>query len=76
MTREEIRAWLATKGSLPVRGDVDLEAANDCMKKGLEILKKGNIVEGTDQLLSPRRSPLRLCPPPCQYRRDAEVALI
>ncbi len=30
------------KGSLPVRGDVDLEAANDCMKKGLEILAEGN----------------------------------
>jgi glucose/mannose transport system substrate-binding protein len=28
------------KGSLPVRGDIDMSAANDCMKKGLEILAK------------------------------------
>jgi glucose/mannose transport system substrate-binding protein len=32
------------KGSLPVRGDVDLAAANDCMKQGLEILAAGNIM--------------------------------
>ena len=31
-------AFNLKKGSLPVRGDVDLAAANDCMKKGLEIL--------------------------------------
>ena len=30
------------KGSLPIRGDIDLAAANDCMKKGLEILAAGN----------------------------------
>lgn len=29
------------KGSLPVRGDIDLSAANDCMQKGLEILASG-----------------------------------
>ena len=46
-------AFNLKKGSLPVRGDVDLAAANDCMKKGLEILAKGNVIEGTDQLLSP-----------------------
>ncbi len=40
------------KGSLPVRGDVDLQAANDCMRKGLEILKKGEVIQWTDQLLS------------------------
>lgn len=45
-------AFNLKKGSLPVRGDVDLAAANDCMKKGLEILQKGNVIEGTDQLLS------------------------
>jgi glucose/mannose transport system substrate-binding protein len=45
-------AFNLKKGSLPVRGDVDLAEANDCMKKGLEILKKGNVIEGTDQLLS------------------------
>ncbi|MBW9062244.1 carbohydrate ABC transporter substrate-binding protein [Rhizobium herbae] len=45
-------AFNLKKGSLPVRGDVDLNAANDCMKKGLEILAKGNVIQGTDQLLS------------------------
>ncbi|OWV86781.1 ABC transporter substrate-binding protein [Rhizobium sp. R72] len=45
-------AFNLKKGSLPVRGDVDLGAANDCMKKGLDILAKGNVIEGTDQLLS------------------------
>ena len=38
------------KGSVPVRGDVDLAAANDCMKKGLAILDKGNIIPDTNQL--------------------------
>ncbi len=46
-------AFNLKKGSLPVRGDVDLAAANDCMKKGLDILAKGNVIEGTDQLMSP-----------------------
>jgi glucose/mannose transport system substrate-binding protein len=41
------------KGSLPVRGDVDLEAANDCMKKGLEILASGNILPDGNQTLTP-----------------------
>lgn len=40
------------KGSLPVRGDVDLEAANDCMKKGLQILADGNILPDNNQVLS------------------------
>ena len=41
------------KGSLPVRGDVDLSAANDCMKKGLQILADGNTLPSNDQKLSP-----------------------
>lgn len=45
-------AFNLKKGSLPVRGDVDLAAANDCMKKGLEILAKGNIIQSPDQLMS------------------------
>src|ERR671910_876500 len=45
-------AFNLKKGSLPVRGDIDLSAANDCMKKGLEILAKGNVIPGTDQLMS------------------------
>ncbi len=41
------------KGSLPVRGDVDLEAANNCMKKGLEVLANpDNIIPSGDQSFS------------------------
>jgi glucose/mannose transport system substrate-binding protein len=45
-------AFNLKKGSLPVRGDVDLAAANDCMKKGLEIIKAGKTVTSTDQLIT------------------------
>lgn len=40
------------KGSLPIRGDVDLATANDCMKKGLEILAAGSILPDGNQLWS------------------------
>ena len=41
------------KGSLPVRGDVDLEAANACMQKGLAALEnENNILPSGDQSLS------------------------
>ncbi len=46
-------AFNLKKGSLPVRGDVDLSTANDCMKKGLAILASGNVIQGTDELISP-----------------------
>lgn len=46
-------AFNLKKGSLPVRGDVDLAAANDCMKKGLEILASGNVMPTGDQVWSP-----------------------
>lgn len=46
-------AFNLKKGSLPIRGDIDLSAANDCMKKGLEILASGNVVPSGDQLWSP-----------------------
>ncbi len=45
-------AFNLAKGSLPIRGDVDLAAANDCMKKGLEILASGNILPDGNQTLS------------------------
>ena len=45
-------AFNLKKGSLPVRGDVDIAAANDCMKKGLDILSKGNVIQSPDQLMS------------------------
>jgi glucose/mannose transport system substrate-binding protein len=46
-------AFNLKKGSLPIRGDIDLAAANDCMKKGLEILAGGNIIPAGDQVWSP-----------------------
>jgi glucose/mannose transport system substrate-binding protein len=45
-------AFNLKKGSVPVRADVDLAAANDCMKKGLAILDKGNIIPDTNQLMT------------------------
>ena len=45
-------AFNLKKGSLPIRGDVDLEAANDCMKKGIEILKDPkNIMPAVIQMI-------------------------
>ena len=41
------------KGSLPVRGDIDLLTANDCMQKGLKILADGNVLPSGDMALSP-----------------------
>jgi glucose/mannose transport system substrate-binding protein len=45
-------AFNLKKGSVPIRGDVDLAAANDCMKKGIEIIAEGNVATSTDQLVS------------------------
>ena len=45
MVSKEVQvAFNFKKGSLPMRADVDLSAANDCMKKGLEILDKSTKV--------------------------------
>lgn len=41
------------KGSLPVRGDIDMSAANDCMQKGLGLLAENKLVPDTNQLLTP-----------------------
>lgn len=45
-------AFNLKKGSLPIRGDIDLAAANDCMKQGLEILASGAILPDGNQLWS------------------------
>lgn len=45
-------AFNLKKGSLPVRGDIDMDTANDCMRKGLDILAKGNVIKGIGQMLS------------------------
>ena len=53
MVSKEVQvAFNLKKGSLPIRGDVDLAAANDCMKQGLEILASGNILPSGDQVWS------------------------
>ena len=43
----------SAKGSLPIRGDVDLTTVNDCTQKGLDLLAAGNIIPDGVQLLSP-----------------------
>jgi glucose/mannose transport system substrate-binding protein len=52
LSKETQVAFNLKKGSLPVRGDVDLNSANDCMKKGIAILAKGSIIQSTDELLT------------------------
>jgi glucose/mannose transport system substrate-binding protein len=41
------------KGSLPVRGDIDMSSANDCMQKGLSLLAEGALLPDTNMLLTP-----------------------
>jgi len=48
VTKEVQVAFNLKKGSLPMRADVDLSAANDCMKKGLEILDHSDAVFPND----------------------------
>ena len=44
------------KGSLPVRGDIDMSSANACMQKGLNILANGGVLPSGDMNLSPDTS--------------------
>jgi glucose/mannose transport system substrate-binding protein len=53
LSKETQVAFNLKKGSLPVRGDVDLNAANDCMKKGLAILSKGATIPDVNILMTP-----------------------
>lgn len=55
ISKEAQTAFNLKKGSLPIRGDIDLSAANDCMKKGLAILARGEsaILPTGDQTMSP-----------------------
>jgi glucose/mannose transport system substrate-binding protein len=46
-------AFNLKKGSLPVRGDIDLSTANDCMQKGLGLLAEGKLLPDTQQLITP-----------------------
>lgn len=47
-------AFNLAKGSLPIRGDVDLDTASSCMRSGIDILNSAdNIVPSIDQLRAP-----------------------
>ena len=46
-------AFNSAKGSLPIRGDVDLTTVNDCTAQGLELLANGNVVPSGTQLIAP-----------------------
>jgi len=56
VTKEVQVAFNLKKGSLPMRPDVDLSAANDCMKKGLEILDQSTKVFPNDVQMIDRDS--------------------
>jgi glucose/mannose transport system substrate-binding protein len=57
MVSKEVQvAFNLKKGSLPMRADVDLSAANDCMKKGLEILDHSTAVFPNDVQMIDRDS--------------------
>lgn len=43
----------SAKGSLPIRGDVNLTTVNECTQKGLDLLAAGKTVPAGTQLLSP-----------------------
>jgi glucose/mannose transport system substrate-binding protein len=57
MVSKEVQvAFNLKKGSLPMRADVDINAANDCMKKGLEILADSSKVFPNDVQMLDRDS--------------------
>jgi glucose/mannose transport system substrate-binding protein len=56
VTKEVQVAFNLKKGSLPMRADVDLGAANDCMKKGLAILDQSTAVFPNDSQMIDRDS--------------------
>lgn len=54
MLRPETQvAFNLAKGSLPVRGDIDLSSANDCMQRGLGLLADGALLPDVAQLITP-----------------------
>ncbi len=46
-------AFNERKGSLPIRGDVDLTSIDDCMAKGLKLLADGKVSSDKGQYLHP-----------------------
>ena len=56
VTKEVQVAFNLKKGSLPMRADVDLSMANDCMQKGLQILDHSSAVFPNDVQMIDRDS--------------------
>ena len=56
VTKEVQVAFNLKKGSLPMRADVDLSMANDCMQKGLQILDHSDAVFPNDVQMIDRDS--------------------
>ena len=46
-------AFNSAKGSLPIRGDVDLTTVNACTETGLQLLAEGKIMPDGNQLIAP-----------------------
>ena len=46
-------AFNSAKGSLPIRGDVDLTSVNECTQKGLDLLAQGATLPDGNLLLTP-----------------------
>ena len=46
-------AFNSAKGSLPIRGDVDLTTVNECTEIGLQLLADGRTVPDGNMLMSP-----------------------
>lgn len=52
LSEEAQVAFNAAKGSLPVRGDIDLANVNECTQAGLETLQAGNTIPTIDLVMS------------------------
>ena len=53
LTPEVQVAFNSAKGSLPIRGDVDLTTVNACTETGLALLAEGKIMPDGNQLIAP-----------------------
>ncbi|MGO4852358.1 ABC transporter substrate-binding protein [Phaeovulum sp. W22_SRMD_FR3] len=46
-------AFTMAKGALPIRRDVELTDATPCMRKGMDILQEGHVIESINTMVSP-----------------------
>ncbi len=53
LTPEVQVAFNSAKGSLPIRGDVDLTTVNGCTEQGLALLAEGRVLPDGNQLIAP-----------------------